>query len=136
MYYKNHTHRKKVGNSSEFPFGIYWSTLKNPKSQKKILLEISYQFTHVYQKPQSGSLWDTEWHNFFRHNFFCHLGPLFAIYLLPPTPPPPPPPPPNTPENQNFEKKKKASGDVIILNLCNKKQSNDVCILRYGVWQT
>ena len=31
------------------------------------------------------------------------------------------PPLPNNPENQNFEKMKKASGDVIILNLCNKK---------------
>ena len=28
---------------------------------------------------------------------------------------------PYNPENQNFEKMKKASGDVIILNLCNKK---------------
>ena len=56
--------------------------------------------------------------------FFCRLGPFFALYH---------PPLPNTPENQNFEKKKKASGDVIILNLCNKKQSNAVCLLRYGV---
>ena len=31
--------------------------------------------------------------------------------------------PPNNPENQNFEKMKKASGDVIILNLCNKKHN-------------
>ena len=30
-------------------------------------------------------------------------------------------PPAKTPENQNFEKMKEASGDVIILNLCNKK---------------
>ena len=43
---------------------------------------------------------------------FCHLGPSFALYH-----------PPNTPEDQNFEKKKKASGDVIILNLCNKKHN-------------
>ena len=41
-----------------------------------------------------------EWDNF------------FAVYLLP-----------NNPENQNFEKMKKASGDVIILNLCNKKHN-------------
>ena len=31
---------------------------------------------------------------------------------------------PNNPENQNFEKMKKASGDVIILNLCNKKHNH------------
>ena len=40
--------------------------------------------------------------------------------------PPPPPPPPNNPENQNFEKTKKASGDVIILNLCNKKHDHRI----------
>ena len=31
---------------------------------------------------------------------------------------------PNNPENQNFEKLKKAFGDVIILNLCNKKHDH------------
>ena len=31
---------------------------------------------------------------------------------------------------------KKASGGVIIFNLCNKKQNHDVCLLRYGVRQT
>ena len=36
---------------------------------------------------------------------FCHFNPLS----------------PNKPENQNFLKMKKSSGDVIILNLCNKK---------------
>ena len=51
-----------------------------------------------------------EWDNF----FFVILG-LFLAFT------PPPPPPPNNPENQNFEKMKKASGDVIMLNLCNKK---------------
>ena len=30
---KNHTHVKKVGHTSEFPFGIYLRTLKNPKKQ-------------------------------------------------------------------------------------------------------
>ena len=33
MYYKNHTHVKKMGHTSEFPFGIYWWTLENPKSK-------------------------------------------------------------------------------------------------------
>ena len=40
----------------------------------------------------------------------CHFTPL--------------PPPPINPENQNFEKMKKAFGDVIILNLCNKKHDH------------
>ena len=42
------------------------------------------------------------------------------------SPPRLPPPPPNNPENQNFEKTKKASGDVIILNLCNKKHDHRI----------
>ena len=48
-----------------------------------------------------------------RQNFviFCHA-------------PPPRPTPPNNLENHNFEKMKKASGDVIILNLCNKKHDH------------
>ena len=33
------------------------------------------------------------------------------------------PPQPNNPESQNFENMKKASGDVIILTLCNKKHN-------------
>ena len=42
---------------------------------------------------------------------------------------------PNNPRNQNFKKMKKVSQNVIILNLCSKKtRSNDVCLLRYGVW--
>ena len=62
----------------------------------------------MYQKPQSGTapeIWNDT-------NFFCHLGPFFALY-----------PSPNIPENQNFEKMKKVSGDVIILSLCNKKHN-------------
>ena len=30
---KNHTHVKKMGHTSEFPLGICWWTLKNPKNQ-------------------------------------------------------------------------------------------------------
>ena len=40
----------------------------------------------------------------------------------------------NNPQNQNFGKMKKTSGDVVILNLYNKKtRSFDVCLLRYRV---
>ena len=39
---------------------------------------------------------------------------------------PPPPQSPNDPKNHNFEKMKKASGDLIILNLCNKKHDHMV----------
>ena len=42
--------------------------------------------------------------------FFAILGHFFALYPPPPTP-------------LIFKKMKKASGDVIILNLCNKKNT-------------
>ena len=48
--------------------------------------------------------------------FFCHFGPFFAFLPLLPAP--------NSPENQDFEKTKKVSGDIIILNLCNKKHDH------------
>ena len=104
----------------------FWHLLINfekpKKSEKNIAGDIISIYTCVPKTTirQSLRYRVTQFFLLFRASF-CSL------------PPPTPHPPPNTPENQNFEKKKKASGDVIILNLCNKKQSNDVCILRYGV---
>ena len=69
-----------------------------------------HQFTHMCTKNHNHmrySSWYTEW-----DRIFCHFGPFFD------------PLPPNNPENQNFEKMKKASGYVIILNLCNKKHNH------------
>ena len=82
---------KKVGHTPEFPFGIYWWTLKNPKKSEswkneKKLLEISSFYTCVSKTTIICCAVPETWR-----------------------------------ENQNFEKMKKASGDVIILNLCNKK---------------
>ena len=102
-----------MGHTSEFPFGIYWWTLKNPKNQtfektrKKIAGDM---ILHILQ------LYEVQFLRYgVRQKIFVILG-LFLPFI-----PPPPPPPPNYPENQNFEKMKKASGDVIMLNLCNKK---------------
>ena len=71
-----------------------------------------HHFTHVYQKPQS---YEVQFLRYGVRQFFLvifgHFLPLFS-------------PLPNNPENQNFEKMKKASGDVIILNLCNKKHDH------------
>ena len=59
-------------------------------------------------------------------SIFCYFGPFFALLTPSLTP--------YNPQNQNFEKKRKTFGDVIILNLWNKKtRSYDVCLLRYGV---
>ena len=122
MYYKNQTHVKKVGYTSEFPFGIYWWTLKNLKNQnfwkrEKIYIYIYtgdiiilHMFSKNHNQVQSLRYGVTQ--------FFLSFRAIFC-----PLPPPPPPPSSNTPQNQNFEKKKKVSGDVIILNLCNKKHN-------------
>ena len=110
---RNHTHVRKVGHTSKFRFGIYWWTLKNPKNQtfekmKKTVGDII--ILHICTKNHNHmrySSWDTEW-----DITFCHFRPFFALLT---------PSPSNNPKNQNFEKMKKASGDVIVLNLSNKK---------------
>ena len=117
---KNYTHVTKVGHTSEFPFGIYWWSLKKPKSQnfektKKNCWRY-HHFTHVYQKPQSYEV------QFLRYivRLICFfiLG-HFLLYTTPTLTALHP----NIPENDIFWKMKKSSGDVIILNLCNKKHN-------------
>ena len=68
-------------------------------------------FTHVYQKPQSYEV------QFQRYGVRQKNLSFWAIFALLS-------PPPSNPENQNFGKMKKATGDVIILNLCNKKHDH------------
>ena len=94
-----------------------WKTRKIRilKKWKKVLLEISSFYTCV---PKTTIIWGTVPEIQSETNLFCHFGQFFA---LPPSPPPPTPFHCNNSENQNFEKMEKASGDVIILNLCNKK---------------
>ena len=107
---------KKVGHTSEFPFDIYWWTLKNLKNQtfekmkKKKKQKTKkcwryHHFTHVYQKPQSYEVQFLRYG--VRQDFFVILGHFLPFYPF------------NNPENQDFEEMRKASGDVIILNLCN-----------------
>ena len=92
------------------------------KNEKK-LLDIFHTWI-----PQTTIIWGT-FPEIRNEIIFFHFGSFFSLY--------PSPPLPYNPENQNFKKMKKASGDVIILNLCNKKtQSYDVCLLWYGVRQT
>ena len=105
---KNHTN-VKVGHTSEFPFDIYWWTLKNPKilnferNEKKCWRY--HHVTHVYQKPNhmTYGYWDTE-----GERIFCHLGPFFALIS------------PKQPRKSKFLKRKKTSRVVIISHLCIK----------------
>ena len=78
------------------------------KTEQKIAGDII--ILHMCTKKHNHmrySSWDTEWDKLFLS--------FWAIFY--------PPPFPNIPENQNFQKMKKTSGDIIILNLCNKKQN-------------
>ena len=70
VFFLNHTHEKKLGHTSEFPFGIYWWTLENPKNQnfekmKKIAGDIIYMCTKNRMQCTS-------------HNF-CHFRSFFAL---------------------------------------------------------
>ena len=124
---KNHTHVKKVGHISEFPFGIYWWTLKNPKNQnfekmKKKLLKISsFYICEPKTTIMRYSSWYTKW-----EFFFCHFGPFFALYPLPL----------QQPRKPKFWKNGSIWRCHHFKLVLQKTQSHDVCLLRYGVQQT
>ena len=107
---------KKVGLTLEFPFGIYWWTLKNLKNQNFEIIKKNCwryrHFTHVYQKPQSYEVQFLRYE--VRQNFLSFWALLSPFNSLTPS----------NPEKQNFEKLKKASGHNIILNLYNKKHDH------------
>ena len=80
---KKITHMWRVGHT-EFHFGIYWWTLKNPKKSNFWKNETNcrryHHFTHVYQKPQSYEVQFLRYR--VRQNFlsfwaiFCSFNPL------------------------------------------------------------
>ena len=127
---KNHTHMKKVEHTSEFPFGIYWWTVKNLKNQnfekkneKKKKKCWRYHFIHVYQKPQSYEVqflryeWDTY--------FFCHFRPFFALL------------PYYWPRKLKFGKKcKNTCRYYPFTHVLHKSRSYDVWFLRYKEQRT
>ena len=80
------------------------------KNEKKIAGDII--IVHMCTKNHNHIIWGTVPEIWGETKIFGHFGPLFALYSFTP---------PNNPKNQNFEKMKEAPGDVIILNLCNKK---------------
>ena len=68
--------------TSEFPFGIYWWTLKNPKNQNFEKIKKNcwryHHFIHVYQKPQSNEIVFLRYR--VRQSFwsiFCLFTPLY-----------------------------------------------------------
>ena len=68
-----------------------------------------HHFTHVYQKPKSYEV-QFLWYEV-RRKFLAFWAIVCLFNCLHP----------NNAEKQNFEEMKKAFGDVIILNLCTKK---------------
>ena len=120
----NHTHVKKVGHTSEFHFGIYWWTLKNLKKSEfwKSFTKIAGDIiilhmctkNHIHEvqflKDEVRQIFLSFWADFY-----------------------PLPPPLTTQKTKIMKKwKKKTFGDVIILDLCNKK--HDQVIMLTQIW--
>ena len=125
--FKNPTHVKKVGLTSELHFNFnlafideLWKTRKIRILRKwKKLLEISSFYTctknHNHMKYSS---WDTEWDSHFE---------LFFALL----------PPPLTTQKIKLLKNEKQSWRYYhFTHAYHKWKSYDVWFLRYGVWQT
>ena len=108
-----------------------WKTQKIRILQKGKKIAGDIIILHMCTKNDNHmrySSWDTVQEK----NFFLSFWVIFDIY-----PPPPPPSPPNNPENQNLEKNEKSIYRCHHCKLVQQKtQSNDACLLRYGVWQT
>ena len=90
----------------------FWKPEKSGFRKNENICWRYHHFTHVYQNPQSYEVQFLRYK--VRHNFlsFWAIFCLFNSFH------------PNNPENQNFEEMKKAFGDVIILNLYNKKHDH------------
>ena len=132
---KNHTHVKNVGHTLEFPFGIYWWTLKNLKNhnfekmKKKKHCWRYHHFTHVYQKQQSYEVQflDTKFDRIFLSlwailSFFSSFCPF-----SPHTP---------NPENQKFWKNERSIWRCYHFKLAQWKTKSWCMLIRYRVWQT
>ena len=113
----NSTYRKKSrtcgegGYISEFSFGIYWWTLKNPKNHNcEKIIKNCWRYHHFYTYVPRTKIftWGTVPAILSEINYFYHFGPFFALY-----------PPLTIQKTKNL----KASGDAIILNFSNKKHN-------------
>ena len=124
---KNYTHVKKVGQTSEFPFGIYWWTLKNQiksefwRNEKKKKCWRYHPFTHVYQGPQSYEVQLLRYK--VRQFFFLSF---WAIFCPLPSPLP----------HLTTQKSKTLKRCHHFKFVQQKTQTNDVCLFRHGEQQT
>ena len=82
---KNHTHVMRVGHTSEFPFGIYWWPLKNPKNQTfekiKKIFWIDITILHMCTKNHNHMNYgfrDAKW-----DRNVCHFGTFFDLLTRP-----------------------------------------------------
>ena len=82
----------------------FWGKLTNANFVN-ILCPITQKYFKI---PKTTIIWGTVPEIQSETNLFCHFGPIFALQ-------------PPIQKTKIFEKRKKASGDVIILTLCNKK---------------
>ena len=108
---------KRVGHTSEIPFGIYyWKTRKIRilKKWKKIagdnIISHMCPFTHMQHKSRSSDIW------FLRYKFFVIMG-----HFLPFDPP-------NNRKNQNFEKIKKPL-EMLLFYTCVPQMTTIYCMV-------
>ena len=103
----------------------FWKK-ENKNKKKTKLLEISPFYTCV---PKATIIWSTVPEIGVRQNFFVILGNFMSFY--------PPPPTPYQPRKPKFWKNEKSIWRCHHFKLVQQKTwSYDVCLLRYGVWQT
>ena len=108
---ENHTYVKKVGDTLEFLFTIYWWTWKTKRKIKKNTCRYHYQNLDdvIY------SSWDIE-KNILKLVILGHLCPFT----------------PKKPQKSKFWKIKKFAGDIIILHICTKNPNH----MMYGFSET
>ena len=77
MYYKYHTHVKKVKHTSKSPFGIYWWALKNQKNQNFESICRCHHFKLVPQKTTKWCMLTQIWSA--TDIIFCHFIQFFTL---------------------------------------------------------
>ena len=123
MYYKYHTHVKKVKHTSKSPFGIYWWALKNQKNQNFESICRCHHFKLVPQKTTKWCMLTQIWSA--TDIIFCHFR-LFPALL-----------PHYWPRKLKFGKNVKNTWRYYpFTHVYHKSRSYDVWFLRYEVQRT